>query len=151
VKTVTMTAVFTTTGTATKGITSNDLTVSGTIDAYDATLTLSPSSADFTTGVILFSNAGVDTSGATCPPQNIKADVYYYSSPAPSASCVNGSITNSTYTLSLSVTACGTCQTVNDNATGINPSSAYSSGSGKLSISSGQTVKLSSGTYFFHF
>jgi hypothetical protein len=129
----------------------NSLTVSGTVNAYDPKVTLYPSTGNWSSNVIIFSNGGIDTSGASCPPANVTGNAYYFSSPAPGSTCVSGSIVHSTYTMSLTSTACGNCQTVNNDAYGIWPTSAYNSGANKLTISSGQSVKLSSGTYFFHF
>jgi hypothetical protein len=42
-----------------------------------------------------------------------------------------------------------TCQANDQNATGINPSSAWNSAANKLTVSAGNTVILSSGTYYF--
>lgn len=150
VKTVSANVVFVSTVIAQNAVLANDLTVNGTIDAYDPRVSLTPSSGTFTSGVTIWSNNGIDTSGSgdACP--RIFGDASYYSSPAPGGSCVTGAVAHSTYTMVLPITPCGTCATVNNNSFGIYPSTAYAGGASQiLTIATGETVTLSSGTYFF--
>ena len=151
VKTISARAVFVSSEAPKNAIFANQLVVNGTVDAYDPAVTLTPSATDFVSGALIVSNAGVDTSGAACPSPRILGEITYFSSPAPQAACVSGTITHSTYTVPLPSTGCGPCRTINNNASGINPPGAYNSGAKKLTVSAGTTVTLSPGTYYFSF
>jgi hypothetical protein len=150
VKTVTVPVVFVSTSVNGNAVLANALIVNGTVDAYDPSISLTPPPGSFVQGGTVWSNAGINTSAGSCPPLRILSDVVYFqSAAAPAGACVSGTISPSTYTLALPYTSCGTCVTVNNNAVGINPSSAWSIPSKKLTINSGETVTLSSGTYYF--
>lgn len=148
VKTVTATAVIVSSGAPGKAIVANGLSIVGNVDAYNPSVSLTPSSASFTSGAVIWSNGGIDTNRAACPPIHVLGDASYFTT-APGAACVSGGIDHSTYTIALTGVPCGNCQTVNNNLAGISPSSAYNVSAMKLTVSAGQTVTLSSGTYFF--
>ena len=122
------------------------VTIDGKVDAYDITTTLTPSATEFTTGGTVRSNKEVTVGGAACPPAHILGDVTHVTG-GPAASCVSGSITATTTTLSVAdFPEPGT----NDNLTGITPASAYSGGMAqKLDVDPGETVTLSTGIYVF--
>lgn len=124
------------------------LAVEGRVDAYDATISLTPSATSFITGAGIRSNNNVSVTGAACPPAHIMGDVIAQGS-APSASCVAGAVNITTVTFPVPTFNCPTCSTVNDNLTGVNPLSAYNSGAQALTVNAGQTVTLSSGTFYF--
>jgi hypothetical protein len=124
------------------------LVIEGSVDAYDITTTLTPSATQFTTGANVRSNNLVSVTGEPCPPAHVFGDVIAQGS-VPAGSCVSGSVSLTTVTLPLLSFACPVCETVNDNLTGITPSSAYNNGGQALTVNAGQTVTLSSGTYFF--
>lgn len=124
------------------------LVVEGSVDAYDITATLTPSATEFTTGASVRSNNAVSVTGEACPPPHIRGDVVAQGS-TPSASCVSGSVSLTTVTLPLINFDCPVCETVNDNLTGITPSSAYNDGAQALTVNAGQTVTLTTGTFFF--
>ena len=122
------------------------LDVEGRVDAYDLTVSSTPTS--FITGANVRSNNGVSVSGVACPPAHIYGDVMSIGA-SPSASCVTGSVVTTTTVMSIISDSCGSCETVNDDLTGITPSSAYNNGAQSLTVGAGNTVTLSSGTYFF--
>ncbi len=124
------------------------LVIEGSVDAYDITTTLTPSATQFISGANVRSNNGVSVTGAACPPAHIFGDVVAQGS-VPAGSCVTGGVSLTTVTLPLLSFACPTCETVNDNLTGITPSSAYNNGGQALTVNAGQTVTISTGTYFF--
>lgn len=124
------------------------LVIEGSVDAYDITATLTPSATEFLSGANVRSNNLVSVTGEPCPPVHIRGDVVAQGS-TPAASCVEGAVTLTTVTLPLANFDCPVCETVNDNLTGINPSSAYNNGAQALTVNAGQTVTLSTGTYFF--
>ncbi|MBI2789472.1 MAG: hypothetical protein HYX59_12385 [Elusimicrobia bacterium] len=124
------------------------LKIEGKVDAYDITTTLTPSATQFITGANVRSNNNVSVLGAACPPAHVLGDVIGQGS-VPAASCVTGSVSLTTVTLPLANFDCPTCEAVNDNLTGISPSSAYNNGAQALTVNAGQTVTLSSGTFFF--
>lgn len=124
------------------------LEIEGSVDAYDITTTLTPTTTQFTTGANVRSNNYVNVTGEACPPAHIFGDVVAQGS-VPAASCVSGAVTLTTVTLPLANFDCPSCETVNDNNTGINPSSAYNNGGQALMVAAGTTVTLSTGTYFF--
>lgn len=120
--------------------------IDGKVDAYDITTTLTPSATEFTTGANIRSNKEVSVGGAACPPARVLGDVIHVTG-GPSASCVSGSITATTTTVTV---ADFPAPSTNDNLTGITPSSAYSAGAAqKLDVNAGQTVTLSTGVYVF--
>lgn len=122
--------------------------IEGSVDAYDITTTLTPSATQFTTGANVRSNNNISVTGVACPPAHVWGDVIGQGS-VPAGSCVTGSVSLTTVTLPLANFDCPTCEAVNDNLTGINPSSAYNNGAQALMVNAGQTVTLSSGTFFF--
>lgn len=148
VKTVTATAVIISSGAPAKAVIANGLSVAGTVDAYDPNVSLTPSSASFTSGALIWSNGAIDTNGAACPPVHVFGDASYLTT-APGAACVSGAVVQSTYTIPLTSVPCGSCQTANNNLAGISPPSAYNAAAMKLTVSSGEVVTLSTGTYFF--
>lgn len=120
--------------------------IDGKADAYDITATLTPSTTEFTDGATVRSNNTVVVGGLACPPAHVLGDVTHVSG-GPSPACVTGSITATTTTLNV---ADYPEPAVNDNLTGINPSSAYSGGMAqKLDVNAGQTVTLGTGTFVF--
>jgi len=144
VKTVSVNAVFVSSSVPEQAVIANDLTVNGTVDSYDPRVSTAPTT--FAGGATIWSNAGIDTSGVGDGPPRLFGDASYFSSPAPLAADVTGSITQSTYTISLPQTACGACTTVNNDAFGVRPSSAINAGT-HLTVSG--VVTISSGTYYF--
>lgn len=124
------------------------LVVEGSVDAYDITETLTPSATEFTTGANVRSNNSVSVTGEACPPPHIYGSVVAQGS-VPAADCVADAVSLTTVTLPLMSFDCPTCEAVNDNLTGISPLSAYNAGAQALTVNSGQTVTLSTGTFFF--
>lgn len=126
------------------------VTIEGRVDAYDPIASLTPSATSFVTGAAVRSNTSIDTGSAVCPPANIRGNVRAVTG-VPDASCVEGTVTLSTETLVLPVFSCGACATVNDNLTRISPAGnpPYNSASKQLNVATGQTVTLSSGTFYF--
>lgn len=121
--------------------------IEGRLDAYDITTTLTPSATEFTTGATVRSNNSIVIGGEACPPPHVYGDVTYVTSGPADPLCVTGLMTPTTTTLNV---ADFPEPATNDNATGIDPPSAYSGGvSQKLDVNAGQTVTLSTGTYVF--
>jgi hypothetical protein len=158
VKTVTITALYVSTETPTRGVTVGKmLTLAGTgsIDAYDPEVSLIPSTGSFIAGVEILSYAsgagqrGIDTSGSTCPPSVIKGNVILNTTAnnTPGASCVSGIIGSTTTTKALVTTQCAdyNCTVTNDNA-----SVAAYMASGNYSVPNSSTATIYAGTYYFH-
>ncbi|MBI3548225.1 MAG: hypothetical protein HY078_04135 [Elusimicrobia bacterium] len=148
VKTVTATAKFINGACPYAIMADQSVSIVGKVDAYDPLVSLTPSSTDFTTGATVRSNTSVSTSGgATCPPTRIRGDVLAPS--LPTAACVEGTSTVPTDTVTLPAFNTPSCAATNcDNVKGISPSSAYNNTNRQLDVNSGQTVTISSGTYY---
>jgi hypothetical protein len=124
VHTIVTSSVFTPNACAYAVLSDRTLSIQGTVDSYDATV----SSTVFGSSATVWSNAGVTAS--PCPPVHIFGDAY--GSSAPSASCLTGSPISTTTALSLPTVSCPSC--------GSCP---------HLNIASGQTVTITSGTYCY--
>jgi hypothetical protein len=164
VKSVTATVQFVSTSAVTDAVMSNDLTVNGTVDAYDPRVNVSPSATDFIDGGTIWAENIGPTSA--CGSVRIKSNVLVYNAAAPSlggstypgSGCVNtptDTITSTTSHVSLPMHTCdATCQALaapylaqinvdNPLTTPYNPG-----GGGTLTVGQDQVVTIASGTYY---
>ena len=161
VKSVGLTVQFVSSTTPTTAVLSSNLVVNGTVDAYDPRVNLSPSTGSFVDGGTVW--ADNVTTGGSCASVRIKASVIVYNAAPPAVASGNspgsGCVNTPTDTISSTNTivnlpyhlcnaACKAVAAVN-NAT---IPATYRSGSAlaeTLTITSAQTLSLSSGTYYF--
>ena len=163
VKSVSVTAVFTSTAANTNAVVGTNISVYGTVDAYDPRISLTPTS--FSDGAVIWGDKVLsgDNSAATanfngsCSVTRLYGSVLYKTT-APNANCVPASdtITSTTTVPALTAHACNaSCQasaliqdaTINT----LNPLTTPYSGGGanKLTVAQNTNVTLSSGTYYF--
>lgn len=159
VRTVSATVVFVSTANPTNAVLSSNLTINGSVDAYDPRVSFTPTA--FTDGGTIWANT-IDT-GGSCGSVRIRSNVIVFnaapptvaSGNSPGSGCVNtptDTITSTNTTVVLPLHTCNaTCQAAAaiNNAT---ISASYRSGSAlneTLTIGSAQTLTLSSGTYYF--
>lgn len=163
VKAVSAIVVFVSTDNVANSVRASNLTVEGTVDAYDPRVSLTP--ASFTDGGTLWADA-VDTNGA-CGSARIFSNVVVYNAAAPAvplpplspgAGCVNSptdTVTSTNTHVVLPLHICNAaCQSQallnNANLNVINPlTTPYNVPSQSLTVAAGKTVALSSGTYYF--
>lgn len=124
----------TTAGACPYAVMADDLVVQGKIDAYDATVTLTPCSTCFTAGANTWSNSGLrlDT-GAACPPTRLRGIGYIggsHSLTGGSSNCAESGVVTSTQTATL-------------------PNYSGASGS-NLTVTSGSPLTLYPGTYNYN-
>lgn len=165
VKSVAATVLFVTTNNPTNAVMSTNLTVNGTVDAYDPRVSLYPSSGSFIDGGTIWANT-IDPTSA-CGSVRIKSNVQVFNASAPSligstypgTGCVNtptDTITSTNATVSFPAQTCNVaCQALaapylaqinvdNPVTTPYNPG-----GGGTLTVSQDQVVTIASGTYYF--
>jgi hypothetical protein len=165
VKTVSVSAVFTSTAVPTNAVVGTNISVYGTVDAYDPRLSLTPSAGSFSDGAVIWGDkvrSGDNVTGSAnyngaCSVTRLYGSVLYRTT-APDSSCVPpaDTIVSTTIAPSFSAHTCdATCQAtslVNDAALNtLNPlTTPYSGGaSNTLTVSANTNVKMSSGTYYF--
>jgi hypothetical protein len=130
--------------TACTSYSANAATFNGYMNAYDSSVSTSPSS--FGLGGHFCSNTTLSVasqSGVT-----VNANVSYFSGTAPVASRVGGTITKTTFTWTLPAYSGSAYVNSNNNAS--IPSPYYTAATKALSIPSGITVTISSGIYYFN-
>lgn len=158
VKTVAVTALFYSTATAANVVQSNNLTVNGVVNAYDARVSTNPTT--FIDGGTIWANSVA--TGGSCGSARIFTNVMYQSgNTGPGSGCVNtptDTVTTTTTVVSLPLHTCdATCQaqamTTNNQINVQNPVTLpYSNPGGNnpaLNITQDQVVTISSGTYYF--
>jgi hypothetical protein len=120
-------------------------TFNGLMNAYDSSVSTSPSTFGF--GGHFCSNTSMsvaNTGGIT-----VNANVSYFSGSAPPASRVGGTVTKTTFTWTLPAYDDGSAY-VNSNNNASISSSRYTASTKSLSIPAGITVTISSGVYYFN-
>jgi len=163
VKTVGASVVFTSTAAQTNAVVGTNISVYGTVDAYDPRVSLTPTS--FSDGAVIWGTkvmSGDNTTGTanyngTCSVVRLYGSVLYQTT-APDATCVPpaDTITSTTNAPSFSAHTCdAACQAsalINDAYLNVlNPTTTPYTGGGsnKLTVAANTNVKMSSGTYYF--
>jgi|GEM_PF-2275394 len=126
-------------------IAANDgVSVKSTIDAYNPSVSLTPTRFYF--GGSIWANKSFQTSAGAL----VRGNVFYYKISNNVSNTVQGSVIQTTYTITLPVNYCSTCAASNNNSTGISgPVSCYNSSKMLLTVNSGVTCTLSPGVYYF--
>lgn len=125
-------------------ISDRDAVINGYMDAYSSSVSTAP--ASFNLGGRFCSNDGITVLNHGSP--SLRMDVTYFGSPAPSASTVEGTVTRSTYTTTLTVHNGAAFASANSNNT--LPAAYYTASNKRLVIPSNVAVTLYAGTYYFN-
>jgi hypothetical protein len=156
VKNVSATVVFVSSSNPSNAVRSGDLLVNGTVNSYDPRISLTP--AAFTDGGTIWANS-VTAAGCSSGSPRIFSNVLVLNTgTSPTANCVHtppNTISSTTTLVSIPIQSCNAaCQTAalvrNLNINTINPVTLpYSSSNNTLTVKAGDTVAMSSGTYYF--
>ncbi len=124
------------------------ISIGGTINKYDPSVTLTPSTTEFTNGADVRSNTSISFTGAACPPVKIRGEAVYMSGTVTS-SCVEEGVTLTTEPVTVPSDSCSTCSTINDNLTKLTPGSVYNDAAHKLTIGTSDVATMLPGKYYF--
>lgn len=126
------------------------MTIAGTIDKYDPSVTLTPSATEFIqAGAHVRTNASITITGSCSPPTSyIVYGTATYRGSISGGSCAMATEGPSVSTITIPVGYCPTCSSINDNDT-ITPSSVVTGGGKKLTVGSGETATMYPGSYYF--
>lgn len=153
VKTVSMVATSTITAGCPYALQANNsMTISGKVDAYDPTSSLTPCSTCFIAGADVWNNTNIDMSGgATCPPVRIRGVAYMGGSGTlSSAACAESGTSSTAGTLTIAPSTCSGCTTSIDlsnvpaNSTITLTAGSYvtTGGGGKIKLNAGSVLNV---------